>query len=140
MNAFIWAILAAIIWGIVPLLEKLGLAKAEPLAGLFYRCFGVLIGLLLLGLFILKPQEIKSVDSRSIIFLMLGGFLASFLAQICFYHGLKIGEVSRVVPVSGSYPLVAFLLGVLFLGEPINLIKAVGVLLIIAGIWALKIG
>ncbi|MGD9015095.1 MAG: GRP family sugar transporter [Candidatus Omnitrophota bacterium] len=140
MNAFIWAILAAIIWGIVPLLEKSGLAKAQPLAGLFYRSLGVMIGLLLLGLFMLKPEEIKSVDSRSITFLILGGFLASFVAQICFYHSLKISEVSRVVPISGTYPLIAFILGVLFLGESINPVKIAGVLLIIIGIWALKIG
>jgi len=140
MNAFIWAILAAVIWGAVPLLEKLGLTKSQPLAGLFYRCLGVLIGLLLLGLFMLKPQEIKAVDSRSIIFLILGGFLASFVAQICFYNSLKIGEVSRVVPVAGAYPLITFILGVLFLGESINPVKTAGALLIIIGIWALKIG
>ena len=140
MNAFIWAIFAAVIWGIVPLLEKLGLAKVNPLTGLFYRCLGVVVGLLLLGLFVLKPQEIKAVDSRSIAFLIMGGFLASFVAQICFYNGLKIGEVSKVVPISGSYPLIAFLLGILFLGESINLIKMVGVSSIILGIWLLKIG
>ena len=139
MNAFIWAILASFIWGVVPLLEKLGLAKVQPLTGLFYRCLGVLIGFLLLGVYVLKPQEIKAVDSGSIILLMLGGFLASFVAQICFYNGLKIGEVSRVVPISGSYPLVAFILGVIFLGETITLIKLVGVLFIIIGIWVLKI-
>ena len=68
MNAFMWALLAAFIWGIVPLLEKLGLAKVEPLVGLFYRCSGVLIGFLLLGIFILKPlSSIKSIkNSRKI--------------------------------------------------------------------------
>ncbi|MFC1592602.1 EamA family transporter [Candidatus Omnitrophota bacterium] len=140
MTAFIWALLAACIWGIVPLLEKIGLAKAEPLAGLFYRSMGVIIGLLLLGVFMFKPQEIKAVDLRSASFLILGGFLASIVAQICFYNSLKIGEVSRVVPISGSYPLIAFVLGVLFLGESISLIKTGGVLLIVLGIWALKIG
>jgi transporter family protein len=140
MNTFIWAILAAVIWGAVPLLEKLGLTNSQPLAGLFYRCLGVLIGFLLLGLFMLKPQEIKAVDSRSIIFLIMGGFLASFVAQICFYNSLKIGEVSRVVPVAGAYPLITFILGILFLGESINPVKTAGALLIITGICALKIG
>lgn len=140
MSAFVWAILAAFIWGIVPLLEKLGLAKVEALAGLFYRCLGVVIGIVLLGVFILKPQEIKSVDLRSALLLICGGFLASFVAQICFYHGLKLGEISRVVPISGSYPLIAFLLGIIFLGESLSPVKIIGVLSIVAGIWALKIG
>ena len=140
MNAFIWALLAASIWGIVPLLEKLGLAKVEPLVGVFYRSLGVVAGLLLLGAFMLKPQQIKAIDLRSAGFLILGGFLASILAQICFYNSLKIGEVSRVVPISGSYPLIAFMLGMLILGESVSLIKAAGALLIVLGIWALKMG
>ena len=140
MNAFIWAILASFIWGVVPLLEKLGLQKVDPLVGLFYRCFGVLIGILFLFLFILKPEQIKSVEIKSISLLILGGFLASIVAQICFYYGLKYGEVSRIVPIAGSFPLVAFMLGVLFLGESISFLKISGVLSIILGIWALKIG
>ena len=97
------------------------------------------MGVLLLSIFVLKPQEIKTVDSRSVIFLLASGFLASFLAQICFYKGLKIGEISRVVPISGSYPLMAFIIGVLFLGESINLTKLLGVALIVLGIWTLRI-
>ena len=135
-----WAISAAAIWGIVPLLEKLGLVTAKPLAGLFYRCVGVVVGFVWLAAFMVKPQELKSVDGRSIVLLMLAGLLASVVAQIAFYNGLKLGEVSRVVPISGSYPFIAFLLGIFFLGESVNLMKIGGVLLILAGIWLLKIG
>ncbi|MFH1413430.1 MAG: EamA family transporter [Candidatus Omnitrophota bacterium] len=140
MNAFLWAVIAAMIWGVVPLIEKTGLAKAEPMPGLFYRSLGVLIGLLLLGLFMVKPQEIKSLDPRSIGFLVLGGFLASIVAQFCFYNSLKFGEVSRVVPIAGSFPMITFILGVLFFGESFTFLKASGVVLIVLGIWALKIG
>ena len=140
MSAFTWALLVAFIWSIVPLFEKLGLAKVAPLAGLFYRCCGVLIGLFLLGVFIVKPQKIKSVDLKSILWLVLGGFLASFVAQVCFYNSLKIIEISKVVPISSAYPLIAFILGVLFLGESGALTKMLGVAFFILGIWAFKIG
>lgn len=138
MSAFSWAILTAFVWGFVPLLEKMGLVKVAPLVGLFYRSLGVLIGILFLGIF-LKPQEIKAIDLRSALLLIIGGFLASFAAQICFYHGLKIGEVSRVVPISGSYPLIAFVLGIIFLGESLSPAKIIGVASIILGIWVLKV-
>jgi len=140
MSAFYWAILAACIWGIVPILEKVGLSKVDPLAGLFYRCLGVLAGLIILVAFILKPQQIKSVDYRSALFLIGGGFLASFVAQIAFYNGLKLGEVSKIVPISGSYPFLSFLLGILILGESVTPVKLLGTVLIIIGIWTLKIG
>jgi len=138
MNAFWWAILTACIWGVVPILEKLGLAKIDPFVALFYRCLGVLLGLLFLGIFIVKPQELKAVTPRAIILLVVAGFLASFVAQITFYHGLKIGEVSRVVPIAGTYYLISFLLGIFLLGETLTLVKASGLLLIVAGVWLLK--
>ena len=140
MNAFTWAILASLMWGIVPLFEKLGLQGVRPIVGLFYRCLGVTIGLLLLGLFMVKPEEIKSVELRSVVLLVLAGFIASFVGQICFYNSLKVSEVSRVVPIAGSFPLIAFMLGVIFLGESVNLHKLIGALLVIIGIWMLKIG
>jgi len=140
MSAFWWAVLTACIWGVVPILEKIGLADTNPFVGLFYRSLGVIFGLLIFGFFILNPAEIRAVNMRSALFLILGGFLASFVAQLVFYHGLKIGEVSKVVPISASYPLIAFLLAVLFLGETFSLVKAFGVALIICGIWALKLG
>lgn len=140
MNAFTWAILTACIWGVVPLLEKFGLSRVDALTGLFYRCLGVLIGLFLLGTVILKPQQIKSADLRSVAWLILGGFLASCVGQIAFYKGLKAGEVSRIVPISGSYPLVTFILGILFLGEAISWVKFLGIILVTMGIWALKVG
>ncbi len=140
MNAFMWAVAAASVWGVVPLLEKTGLARVSPLAGLFYRCLGVVIGLVFLGIFVIKPQEIRSVDGRSAAFLIASGFLASFLAQIFFYKGLKLGNVSTVVPISGSYPFISFILGVMLLGEGFSLGKLAGVILVVAGLWVLRIG
>ena len=140
MNAFIWAMLASVVWGFVPILEKLGLKDVKPMSGLFYRCAGVAIGLILLSIVLVKPAEIKAVGIRSACLLMLAGFLASFVAQIFFYNGLKLGEVSRIVPISASYPLMTFLLGVWLLGESWSFVKLGGVVLIVAGMWLLRIG
>ena len=102
MTAFMWALSAAFVWGVVPLLEKLGLSRSEPFTALFYRCFGVVIGLVLLGIFVIRPHHMKAVDAKTIFVLVLSGFLASFVAQILFYHGLKIGaySLSQVLPDS----------------------------------------
>jgi transporter family protein len=138
MEAYKWAIITALVWGVVPVLEKTGLGKVEPLTGLFFRCCGVLLGLFLLGVVILRPQQIKNVDLSSALILVLSGFLASFVAQVAFYHGLKIGDVSRVVPVAASFPMIAFVLGVLFLGESFSFLKLTGMGLVLAGVWLLK--
>ncbi len=138
MNAFEYALCAAFIWGIVPILEKIGLSKIDPLVGLFYRSFGVILGGVILGAFFLKGDQIRNVDLKTVSILLLSGFLASFVAQIFFYNGLKVGEVSRIVPIAGSFPLITFVLGVLIFGESITLSKVVGLICIVAGVWFLK--
>ena len=139
MQPFSWALIAAVVWGIAPILEKIGLRQTEPIVGLFYRCIGVMIGMFILGTVMLKPSQILSVHWKSALWLIAGGFLASFIGQIAFYHGLKTGQISRVVPVSASYPLLAFVLGILILGESINLARLAGVILVIIGIWIIKL-
>ncbi len=140
MTAFWWAFLTACIWGVVPILEKIGLADTSPFVGLFYRSLGVIFGLVIFSFFVLNVQEVRSVNTKSALFLILAGFLASFVAQLVFYHALKIGEVSKVVPISASYPLIAFLLAFIFLGESFSTLKAIGIGLILCGIWALRLG
>jgi len=140
MNAYSWAILTACIWGFVPILEKIGLSNANPIAGVFYRCLGIFAGFICFGFFLFKPEDLRAVDLRSILFLVLAGFLASFLAQLTFYQGLNLGEASKIVLISASYPLITSILGILILKENFTLVKGLGVLAVIFGIWAIKIG
>ncbi len=140
MTTFKWAIITACVWGVVPLIEKIALGKVTPFVGIFYRCTGVTLGMILLGTLMIKPQELGAIDARSVFLLVLAGFLANFVGQLLFFHGLKGGEVSTFVPIAGSFPLVSFILGVLFLGESINAFKIGGVLMITLGILALKHG
>lgn len=130
--------MAACVWGVVPILEKLGLSNISPLTGLFYRCFGVLLGIVVLGFFVLKPSELKAVDTKTVLIMILSGFLASFVAQIFFYNGLKTGDVSKIVPIAGSFPMISVLLGVLLPGETITPSKFLGISLVISGICFLR--
>ena len=115
MRPFYWAILAALVWGCVPALEKMGLAKIPPLTGLFYRSLGVLAGAVFLLFFNFESiREAFMAPKIGLLYLILGGILASILGQIFFYHALKSGETSLVVPVAAAYPLITFLIGVLF--------------------------
>lgn len=139
MSAFYWAVLTACIWGLVPVLEKLGLSRIDTFPGLLLRSSGVLLGAIVL--IAIKSEHLREVlkaDWETIFFLVFGGLLASFVGQICFYKALKSGEVSKVVPIAGAYPLVSFLTGIIFLSEGITLTKLVGVLLILAGIVFLR--
>jgi len=139
-EAFFWSIVTALIWGVVPIFEKLGLAKLSPSSGLFIRCVGVIIGAIMLMSFkfnIIK-SDLANTSFKSIIFILLGGFLASFLAQMFFYRALKTGDASRVVPIAAAYPFMTFILALIFLGEKFTMSKFIGLCFILFGIVLLR--
>jgi transporter family protein len=139
-EAVFWAILAALVWGIAPILEKIGLSKINPYAGLFLRCFGVILGavLLLIFKFYALKADLSSVSAKTIFLLVLGGFLASFVAQFFFYRALKLGYASVVVPIAAMYPFITFILALIFLHEKFTLVKFSGLCLILLGVVLLK--
>jgi len=140
-SPFFWAILTALVWGVVPILEKLGLSSnINLLSGLFIRCLGVIIGALILIVFRFRllKLDLSNVSLSTVILLFLGGFLASFVGQLFFYKALKFGQASKVVPLAATYPLISFLLALIFLGEKITVAKILGVCCVILGVVLLK--
>ena len=138
MSAFFWALLTACIWGVVPLMEKLGLRHASPTVGVMVRSLGVLVGLLVMTAWGAPWAAIRVLPWTSVVLLAAGGFLASFVGQMVFYHALKSGALSQVTPVAGAYPLVAALLGWFVLREPLTLSRGLGVLCVVVGVVLLR--
>lgn len=139
-NPFFWAILTAIVWGIVPILEKIGLSKISPNTGLLVRSLGVILGasVLLLYNFNSLKIELSSITQQSLFFLIISGVLASIVGQMFFYRALKFGEASKVVPLAAIYPLVSFLLALLFLGERFTVTKLFGISFVLLGVAFLR--
>lgn len=136
---FFFALLAAIIWGCSPALEKIGLnGRIDPYMGIVIRTIPIAIiaifGLALMG----RLGEISTVDLKSALFVAAGGLVAGLLGQLAFYSALKSGEASVVVPVAATYPLVALFVSIIFLGEAFTLQKLVGISLVVGGVVLLK--
>jgi len=144
MREFILAIVTAFIWGIVPIIEKIGLSSnnTEPMAAVIYRTIGSMVFAIGALMFILLSagniNSIKNMDMKSILFLAFAGGFASVFGQIFFYMALKNGNVSVVTPIAGAYPLITFIFGILLFGEAITFPKVIGILLIISGVIFLK--
>lgn len=140
MSAYVWALLAATCWGVAPLLEKAGLrGPVDPTAGVFIRSLGVAAAAACFLLWVPDlTKHLSAMPRRQWVFLGLGGVMASILGQICFYRALQTGEVSRVVPLGASYPVLACLLGLVLLKEPITFSKACGIVLVVAGTYLLR--
>ena len=139
LSAFGWAVLASLCWGFAPLFEKIGLrGRTDPVIGVFVRSIGVIVGTLLFVPLLPKISgRFADLTLRNWIFLCLGGLVASVIGQLCFYRALKMGEVSRVVPIGASYPVLAFILGILFFGESLSPAKACGIVLVMSGVYLL---
>ncbi len=138
MSAFLWAVVTACIWGVVPLMEKVGLGGASPAAGVIVRSIGVVVGLLVFSWVWSPWASLRAMSWPSILLLAAGGLLASFVGQFAFYHALKSGTVSQVTPVAGAYPLVAALLGWVVLREPLTISRVLGVACVVAGVLLLR--
>jgi transporter family protein len=138
-KAFFFAILTALIWGLAPAFEKVGLGgRIDPYLGVVIRTVPIalvgVLGLALMG----RLDAMGGVDLKSVLFVMTGGFLAGFVGQVAFYSALKSGEASVVVPLAATYPLVALVISVLFLGEAFTWQKLGGIFLIVGGVVMLK--
>ncbi|HMU95478.1 MAG TPA: EamA family transporter [Elusimicrobiota bacterium] len=128
------AVLAAVVWGLSGFVEKIGLRGADPQTGVLARSLGV--GVAGVVLLMVRPEVgtgFLALDWRTRLTLMGGGALASVIAQLFFYRALKVGDVGRVAAVGGAWPVVAFVLSVLFLGETLTVRKGLGIFLVVLG-------
>jgi len=144
------ALLAALFWGMAPVLEKMGLAKLNPLSAVMVRTTAVvLVGLIFCGLIaipatsgalskLLGPDPLAGLDRRSVALLALSGILSAFGGQIFYFSALRMDNASTVVPIAATYPLVVLVLSMIFLNESVTLAKASGVVMIISGIWMIR--
>ncbi len=129
-----FALLAALLWGITPIFEKLGLQKVNPLVATTVRTLGIATILLLIMLFSGRLKQLAAVDMASVVYLVIGGVLAGLLGVLAYFMALKHSPSTQVVPIAASYPLVAMVTSIIFLGEELTLSKGVGTLLVVLGI------
>jgi transporter family protein len=127
-----------LLWGATPIIEKIGLAKVDPLVGVTVRSTVVTIGLFILLLFMGKGRELIEVSGRNILLFGASGVMAGLLGMWTYYMALRMEATSKIVPIAASYPLVTAFLSVLILREGVTLSRVAGTALIVSGIWLVK--
>lgn len=135
-NVLILWLLTILFWGMSPVIEKIGLKGVEPLLALFIRTLAALIGISL-TLLVSSHSDFSSLTIKNIGILSLSGILGGFLGMFTYFSLLKTKNASQIVPLTSTYPLVATLLAILFLKEELTLLKILGTLFIITGIYFL---
>lgn len=128
----------ALLWGLTPILEKLGLVRVDPLVGVTIRSAIVTAGLLILTFLLGKGRELISLDGKSILLFGASGIMAGLFGMWTYYAALKMEATSKIVPIAACYPLVTALLSALVLHEGLSLSRIIGTTLIVSGIWLVK--
>lgn len=138
-NIILLLIFTAVLWGITPIMEKKGLQNTSPLVGLVFRNFTVSFILIMAILFMNKTKEVFATSLRDIVLFGLSGVIAGLLAMLTYFSALKLGATSQIVPIAATYPLITAIISILVLGEQLTLIRILGTIFIIIGIWLVKI-
>jgi len=126
-----WAVLSAVFAALTAIFAKVGVENVNSDFATFVRTV-IILGIL--GLILVATgewQPIRSVSTRTYLFLALSG-LATGGSWICYFRALKLGDAARVALDKLSVVLVA-VFGVVFLGEGLAFLNWVGVLLIASG-------
>ena len=130
-----WILLAlasAVFAGIVSILAKVGIKNTDSNLATALRTVVVLVFAWLMVFVVGSYASLSSVDSRSLLFLLLSG-LATGGSWLCYFRALQIGDVNKVVPVDKSSTVLTILLSAVFLQEGIGVFKLAAVALIGVG-------
>lgn len=143
MNAIILAVAAGLCWGVGEVFTKSVLhgGKIGPLTAIAVRST-IAVPVLWIAywlaahVFRIEPRSWIKADTATWLKLICGsGLVAGAGGMICFYAALNLGEISRIKPVAFSIaPAVAVALGWVVLREEMTMSKALGVILILAGV------
>lgn len=127
-----WALLSAVFAAATALLAKVGVEHVDSNLATAIRTTVVVIFTWGIALALGKHGEIRSIDRRTMVFLILSG-LATGLSWLCYFRALQLGPASRVAPIDKlSVPLV-MLFAWLLMGEKMDAAAIVGGLLITGG-------
>ncbi len=139
MNWIGWALLSAVFAAATALLAKVGVAHVDSNLATAVRTTVVVVFAWGIALALGKHGELRALDRRTLMFLVLSG-LATGLSWICYFRALQLGSASRVAPLDKlSVPLV-MVFAWLLLGEKITAPAVLGGLLITAGAIVMVLG
>jgi transporter family protein len=97
-------IVATLLWGSTPVLEKMGLAKVDSLIGVTIRSAIVTTGLFLLTFLLGKGRALIELDGKSILLFGASGMMAGLFGMWTYYSALKMEATSKIVPIAACYP------------------------------------
>lgn len=128
----LYAVGSSFFAGITAILAKCGIKKTDSNVATAIRTVIVLLFSWLMVLITGTGREIRQIDGRTFLFLVLSG-LATGASWLCYFRALQKGDINKVVPIDKSSTVLTILLALIFLQEGISGVKILSLLLIGGG-------
>ena len=129
------AVLSAVFAGLTSILAKCGIKKTDSDLATALRTIVVLLFSWIMVFIVGSQNQIGSIETNSLIFLILSG-LATGASWICYFKALSMGDVNKVVPIDKSSTILTVLLAIICFGETSNLwIKLIATAVLGVGIF-----
>ena len=138
MKAAALALFVASIWGITPIFEKLSLLRASPLTVITLRFMFTTTCIIVVSLATGRYREISSVDGKTLLWIVLAGFLGGIVGLFIYFVALKQDLTSRIIPIAATFPLFTALYAFIFLHETLSIQRIIGIVLIVLGLIAVS--
>ncbi|MFG1183148.1 MULTISPECIES: EamA family transporter [Xanthobacter] len=138
-NWVFWAVLSAAFAALTAIFAKVGVAGVDSDFATLIRTVVILALVAAIALARGAWQPVASVSGRTWTFLLLSG-LATGASWLCYFRALKMGDAARVAPVDKLSVVLVAVFGVIFLGEKLSAVAALGVALIAAGAVLVALG
>ena len=138
MNWVFFAIGSAFFAGLTAILGKLGVEGINSNLATFIRTIVVL--LVTAGIISARNewQLPQHIAAKPFTFLVLSG-VATGLSWLCYYSALQMVPASWVATIDKLSVVIAIILGVVLLGEPLSMKLVIGSLLILSGVLVLAL-
>lgn len=128
----LYAFLTAIFTSTTTVISKIGIENTNTCLTTFLRTIIVLILLTIINLFKNKFKDIKNLDKRNYMFIILSGISTS-LSWLFYFTSLSLGEASIVFPIEKLSLVVSIVTSTIFLKEKLNKKQILGIITIVIG-------
>ena len=121
-----FALSSAFFAGITAVLAKIGIENVNSTLATALRTVVVLAFSWLMVFVVGSQGGIAQISGTTLLFLMLSG-LSTGASWLCYFKALQLGDVNKVAPIDKSSTVLTILLAFIFLGEPVSIPQALGV-------------
>lgn len=121
-----FALGSAFFAGITAVLAKIGIENVNSTLATALRTVVVLAFSWLMVFVVGSQGGIAQISGTTLLFLVLSG-LSTGASWLCYFKALQLGDVNKVAPIDKSSTVLTILLAFIFLGEPVSIPQALGV-------------